>query len=123
MTTSHHIINKVSREVMEETIGFDYQIEFLVMHNELNGRENVVFSVRGFMVSYDKNANDKSYKKFFVTEIPVTDLTEFTDYKNLTKEQVIGWINKYMSESHRLNLMHELYEEHYPTIRYVRPKF
>ena len=114
---------EISQLEIDKKLGFDYHVDFFAMHNEFNGKKDVVYSVRGFIVSYDKNDNGKSFRKLFVIEIPTNDLTNFIDYKELTKEQVHGWIEKYLSETSKINIKRELYEEHFPSTRLVRPKF
>lgn len=116
-------MSSLTKEEMEEKLGFDYQVDFFVMHKEYAGKKDVIYSLRCFMTSYDKQDNDKSFRKLFVVDVPLDDLSEFTDYKDVTKEQAMDWIINNFNETSRLNLMRELYEEHFPTTRQVRPKF
>jgi hypothetical protein len=107
-------------------ITFDYEIEALGVHNTLNEKNNVVYEIRVFLVGKNKivteNTESESIlKEYFVVHVPTNDLQNFIEYEQLTKQNVIEWIEKYSNslKSHKNNLI----EKFHPKKQYLKPNF
>lgn len=114
---------------MSEPIDYEYIIDTLGIHNELKGKQNVVYEIRVVMQGTKRVVTEQHTEllhhetTFFVVHIPTDNLENFIDYNDLTKIQVEEWIKKYTPESVIENCKRNLKESFYPTKKYVKPNF
>lgn len=74
-------------------IEYDWQTVDMECYPEYDGRYNVVSSVNWKCVGYEDQ-----YSSSIVGSINIAyDSSSFTDYDNLTNDQVIGWVKNSMS--------------------------
>lgn len=74
-----------------------------------NGLTNIVFKIHWtYKLSTIVNEQEYSSSKSLVTELSSPDPNNFTLYESLTKEQVIGWIEREVGVTSMESLYNEL---------------
>jgi hypothetical protein len=76
----------------------DWQIEQMSCYPEVEGQTDVVFSVAWRVNGTDGTYFASAYGSESIS--PYNGKSPFTPYSELTKEQVIGWVQDAMGESH-----------------------
>ena len=109
-------------------ITYDYEIEHLGVHKNLYNRQNVVYEIRGYYVGTlkivtENTEQESTIRKYFVSTVPIiNDLKDFIEFDDLTKEDIIRWIEWYSFGTIEC-LRREFIEDFYPTKVYLEPKF
>lgn len=112
---------------MTKTYSYDYEIEALGVHLEHQGKNNVVYEIRGYITVTETTKLDGAElsctkKKYFVVPIPY-GFTEFIQYENLTKQIIVEWIQNHEPKGQTQNFKEELLKEFNPTQIYMKPPF
>ena len=93
---------------------FNWNINQLNAYPEKDGKQDVVFTVHWTLNGEDGEATGSSYGSTGVTLEPDAP---YTDYANLTKDQVLGWVwasvNKDETEA---NVQAQIDEKKNPTV-------
>lgn len=107
-----------------EELSYSYEIEAFGVHNELDGRTNVIYEIRGNLVATRITEHGEgSYKQYFVVHLPTDNIENFVEYKDITKQQAIDWLQINMTPSLLDSLKQSLYNQHYPKTKYLKPNF
>ena len=111
-----------------DNITFDFEIDAFGVHNELDGKKNVIYEIRTFMTAHLQiwsATEQKSEKKkqLFITHLPVDNLNNFVEYENVTKEIALSWIEKYSTSGFIDNFKQKLKDDFYPKQQYLKPNF
>lgn len=116
---------------MNNTITFDYEIESLGIYDSIHGKSNVVYEVRGLFVgkktiTTESGSGTTTKSLILVVNLPIkleNNSNSFIEYENLTKQDIVRWIeentNQKTIDNHKINLIEQLS----PTKRYVKPNF
>jgi len=106
----------------------NWNIENLECKISENGLNNVVFKIQ-YVLRVTDIINEKPYssgKRLFV-QVSSPDPTNFTEFEDLTKEQVVGWITASLGETGLSYLTSELSAENTskanPTTVILNPPF
>lgn len=105
-------------------IQYSFEIDALGVHNELNGLHNVIYEIRGNLIGTRVTEHGEgTYKQYFVISIPIDNLECFIQYKDITKQNVLDWIDVHMTPSLLESLKQSVYNQHYPKTKYLKPNF
>jgi hypothetical protein len=102
-------------------ITYSYEIDDFGVIIELNGKKNVVYEIRAFLVGRLENGAEQ--KQLFITRVPTDNLVEFIEFQDLTKELSDSWIEKYTSIEQMKNFKQKIIEMFYPKTTYFKPLF
>ena len=110
-----------------KTYTHDYEIDALGVHLNFENKNDVVYEIRGYIILTETTQLDGAEasctkKKYFVVPIPY-ETENFIQYQNLTKQIVVGWIQKYEPKGQTENFKQELLKEFNPTQIYKKPPF
>lgn len=107
--------------MQKSDISFSIEFEAFGVKKEFQGRKNVIYEVRAWMVG--TNTVGGSYKVYFVQHINTDDLDNFIEYENVTREDVVRWVYENASENHIEALKQKVLEEFFPQTEYLVPNF
>lgn len=77
------------------SINYDWKIDQMEVYSEKDGYKNVIF-----MIHWRCNANENDYNvtTYGSVGVELNEELEFTEYNDLTKEQIIEWVEKSLGE-------------------------
>ena len=113
---------------MEDNITFDIEIEQFGVYSELNGHKNVIHEIRAYCVGtikriFEGGESSETVREYFVVHIPTTNLNNFIEYENITKEDTINFINAHAPESLIPSLQNKIRKSLLPQQLYLKPNF
>lgn len=78
-----------------------WTIEKLICKSSENGLNNVVYQIH-WKYTKSTTIGDETYSKYNngIITIPSPDPQLFTSYENLTKEQVVGWVQTTLGQEY-----------------------
>ena len=110
-------------------LSFEYEIQSLGIHDSIHGKNNVVYEIRTLFVGKKTITTESGFEEetvsnlILIVHLPVDNVENFIEYKDLTKEHIMKWIEKHVSEKTIENYKMDLTEKLMPTKRYVKPNF
>lgn len=123
----NHNILHTGHNMLSDNTEYDYEVENLGVHNELNGKKNVIYEIRLYITATKENITEEygkaliTKKTFFVVPIPTENIKNFIEYENITKSDIISWTEKYCNSID--NYKKSLEEQFYPKKQYLKPSF
>lgn len=111
-----------------EDITFDIEIEHFGVYNELNGCNNVIHEIRAYYVGtvkkvFEGGESSETANEYFVVHIPTTNLDNFIEYENITKEDAVRFITTHAHESLIPSLQNKVRKALLPQQQYLKPNF
>ena len=102
-----------------EKIDFKIHIIKLGTHKKYEDKENVIFEIRSYLIG---KYQEKEEMELFVTPINNFDFTNFIEFKDITENVLMKWIETY-SKTNVENGKIKIIESIFPTREYLQPPY
>ena len=90
------------------TIRYEWKIEEMDSYPSHNGKNNVVYNIKW---RCDAIEDDYCAKLYGITSVTFDDSSPFTEYDNLTNDQVVEWVKSSMKDEEIFKIESDLLEE------------